>query len=72
MAKNRGYKKVQQLSDMAKKPLVRLLEQCQETDLSAKKTNRIINGETTHLRRDHSKDQGMGDNAPSRVYFGTA
>jgi hypothetical protein len=58
-----SHKTVRQLADIEKKPLVRLLEQYQETDLSAKKTNRIINGE----QRDHSKYQGAGDNAPSCV-----
>lgn len=55
-----GYKKVQKLSDMAKKPLVRLLEKHQETDLPAKKTDGIINrGQNllAYLHKNHEKSQ---------------
>ncbi len=65
-------KTVQQLAEIVKIPLERLLEQLKEAGLSATGPNDLINEDEkmqllAHLRKRHGKDEGENSNSPKRV-----
>ena len=65
-------KTVQQLAEIVKIPLERLLEQLKEAGLSASAPDDVINEDEkmqllAHLRKRHGKAEGESSNAPKRV-----
>ncbi|MEY3288205.1 MAG: translation initiation factor [Pseudomonadota bacterium] len=65
-------KTVQQLAEIVKIPLERLLEQLKEAGLAARAPNDVINEDEkmqllAHLRKRHGKAEGEDSNSPKRV-----
>ncbi len=65
-------KTVQQLAEIVKIPLERLLEQLKEAGLSASAPDDVINEDEkmqllAHLRKRHGKAEGEASNSPKRV-----